>query len=201
VGQELVGWFGNYTSLSAGFNGTMNGKASDLTFTYTVVYKSSTTYKVNLNDVLNGKTRAYTIWDLTNGTVLALLLPNGKNDTGQVANNLVLGVFSNLEILNTIALQSADAFYFHSTGTSTVTIGTNSFPVTNYVTNTAPENLQGCSNSGSGTLNNYSVNLGTPSGSSSELVVSANFVGSITSSSGTTTTFDATYRVSAFTIA
>lgn len=179
----------------------MNGKAADLSFTYTVVAESQTTYKVNLNAVLNGKTSEYTIWDLTNGTVLALLLPSGKNDTGTVANNLVLGVFSNLEILDTIALQSTDTFYFHSTGTSVATIGTNSFPVTNYIPNTTQENLQGCDNSGHGTLSNYSVNLGTPIGSSFELVVSANFVGSITNASGTTTTFDATYHVSAFTIA
>lgn len=183
------------------FNGTKNGETADLNFTYTVAYKSPTEYKVNINIVHNGKASSLTIWDLTNGTVLALLLPNGKNDTGYVANNLVFSYFSVLELLYAIALQSTNAFYFHSTGTSTVTIGTNSFPVTNYVSNTTPETLQGCNNSGYGTLSNYSVSLGTPSGSSFELVVSSNFAGSITSSSGTTTTFDATYHVSAFTIA
>jgi len=198
--QELVGWFGNYTSLAISFQGTTNNKALTLDFSYSVVYKSATTYKVSINVVLNGKSHPYTLWDLTNGTVLALLAPNGVNSTGSAASNTVLGYFSDLETLDTLGLQSTNAAYFHSTGTSTVTIGTNSFTVTNYVANTTPETIQGCNNSGSGSLSNYSVNLGTPNGSSFELVVSATFAGSITDASGTRT-FDITYQTTAFTIA
>jgi len=195
-----VGWFGNYSSLAISFEGTKNGNTHNLDFSYTVAYASPTTYKVNLNVVLNGKSRAYTLWDLRNGTVLALLLPNGENDTGYAASNTVLGYFSDLETLDTIALQSNNPAYFHSTGTSPVTIGTNSFTVTNYASNTTNETIQGCNNSGYGTLSTYTTSLGTPSGSSFELVVSATFAGSLTDASGTTT-FDYTYQVTAFTIA
>ena len=183
------------------FQGTTNGKAVDLDFSYTIATKSSTTYKVDLNIVLNGKSHPYTLWDLSNGTVLALQAPNGVNSTGSAASDTVLGYFYDLEALYTLALQSTDAAYFHPTGTSTVTIGTNSFTVTNYVANATPETIQGCDNSGYGSVSNFNVDLGTPSGSSFELVVSSTFAGSITDATGTTTTFDFTYQTTAFTIA
>ena len=183
------------------FQGTKNGKAVTLDFSYTVAYKSSTTYKVDLNIVLNSKSHPYTLWDFSNGTVLALLAPNGVNSTGSAATNTVLGYFYDLETLYTLALQSTNAAYFQATGTSTVTIGTNSFTATNYVANTTPETIQGCNNSGYGSVSNFNVSLGTPSGSSFELVVSSTFAGSITDASGTTTTFDFTYQTTAFTVA
>ena len=186
--------------MAISFEGTKNGNTRDLDFGYTVVYKTPTTYKVNLNIDLNGKSRAYTLWDLSNGTVLALLAPNGVNSTGSAASNTVLGYFSDLETLDTIALQSNNAAYFHSTGNSTVKIGTNSFMVTDYALNTAIETIQGCSNSGSASLSTYTASLGAPSGSSFELVVSANFVGSFTDASGTTTVNYA-YQLTALTVA
>jgi len=63
--------------LAITFQGTENGKAVDLDFSYTVAYKGPPTYKVNLNIVLNGKSHPYTLWDLSNGTVLALLARTG----------------------------------------------------------------------------------------------------------------------------
>ena len=110
---------------------------------------------------------------------------------------------ADLRELYTLAQQSTNVAYFHSTGTSTATIGTNPpFTVTNYVANTPNETILGCNNSGSGSLSKYSVSLGTPKGSNFELVVSSTFVGSIFSeASGTTTTFDFTYQTTAFTIA
>jgi len=186
--------------LAISFEGTKNGNTRDLDFSYTVAYASPTTYKVNLNVDLNGKSRAYTLWDLSNGTVLALLAPNGVNSTGSAASNTVLGYFSDLETLYAIALQSNNAAYFHSTGNSTATIGNNSFAVTNYALNTGNETIQGCGNSGSATLSSYTASLGTPSGSSFELVVSADFVGSFTDASGTTTV-NYTYQITSLTVA
>ena len=200
MGLDLVSWFGNYTSLAISFQGTKNGNTSNLDFSYTIAYKSPTTYKVNLNIVLKGKSRDYTLWDFRNGTVLALLAPGGKNSTGSAASNTVFGFFSGLETLDTIALQSNNAAYFHSTGTSTVTIGSNSFTVTNYAIITTPETIPGCGGSGSATLSTYTASLGTPSGSSFELVVSATFVGSFTDASGTTTV-NYTYQITALTVA
>ena len=199
--QELVGWFGNYSSFAVTFQGTKNGKAVTLDFSYTLAYTGPPTYKANINVVLNGKSHPYTLWDLSNGTVLALLAPNGVNSTGSAASNTVLGYFYDLEALYTLALQSTNPAYFHPTGTSTATIGSNSFTTTNYVANTTPETIQGCNNSGYGSVSSFSVNLGTPSGSNFELVASSTFVGSITDASGTTTTFDFTYQTTAFTLA
>jgi hypothetical protein len=196
----MVGWFGNYSSLSISFTGTKNGKTRDLNFAYSVVYKSPTTYKVSLNFLINSKARTATIWVLNNGTILAYYASTGVNYTGSTASNTVLGYFADLESLDIMALQSTNTAYFHSNGTSTATIGPNSFPVTNYVLNTTPETIQGCNNSGYATLSSSSVNLGTPSGSSFELVESANFVGSFTTASGTEAV-DYTYQVTALTVA
>jgi len=199
-GQELVSWLGNYTSLAITFQGTKNGNTSNLDFSYTIAYRSPTTYKVNLNIVLKSKPRDYTMWVLTNGTVLALLTPSGENLTGYAASDKVFGFFSGLETLATIGLQSNNAAFFHSTGNSTVTIGSNSFAVTNYTLNTTPETIQGCNGSGSATLTTYTASLGTPTGSSFELVAAATFVGSITDAWGTTTTVDYTYQVTGLTV-
>ena len=181
-----------------GFVGTKNGSTHDLNLTYTVVYHTSTTYKVSLNYALNRASKTATMWIFDNGTVLSLYA-KGENYTGSTANNIVLNYFSDLETLNIFALQaSSDALYFHSTGNTTTQIGTNSFPVTEYGTNTSPEKIQGCG-AESGVLNTYNVYLGTPTGSSLKLVTYASFSGSLTTASGTTTE-DYTYQLTALTV-
>jgi len=199
VGQALVGFFSAYSSMSFGFQGSKDGVQKDLNLSYTVVSQSSTTYEVNIDYTLNGNTKAGTIWIVNNGTILAGEL-DGKNYTGATASTFVLDAFSDLDTIYNLALQSSTIpAYFHSVGTSTVTIGTNSFTVSDYVANMTPETIQGCSGS-SAVVNTYNVYLGTPTGSSLELVTSANFSVALTTSSGTTT-LDYEYQITALSVA
>jgi hypothetical protein len=184
--------------MSISFQGTKNGVQHALSMTYAVVSESSTTFKVNVNYTLKVAHTA-TIWILTNGTVLAAER-GGKNYTGSAASAFVLGAFADLNTLYTLAVQASTITpYFHSAGTSTVTIGTNSFTVTDYVANTTPETIQGC-NGDSFLIDAYSVYLGTPTGSSLEMITSANFSSTITTPSGNTT-LDYSYQLTALTVA
>jgi hypothetical protein len=185
--------------MSISFQGTKNGEPRTGTLNYSVVYENSTTFMVNFTHTLNGKGNAGTLWILKNGTVLAVER-GGKNYTGSTASNFVLSHFSDLDILYSFATQeSTVTSYFHSNGTSTANIGTNSFTVTDYVANTTPETVQVC-NEGTAVLDTYNVYLGAPTGSSLEMVTSANFSGTLTSSSGTIITLDLSYHLTALTV-
>ena len=181
------------------FQGTKNGNQKDLNLGYTVVSKNSTTYQVNIDYTLNSKSKAGTIWILNNGTILAGEL-NGKDYNGSTASDFVLNGFVDLDTIYNLALQASTIpAYFHSVGTSTATIGTNSFTVTDYVANTTPETVQGC-NGSTALIDTYNVYLGTPNGSSLELVTSANFSVTLTTSSGTNI-LDYTYQITSLTVA
>ena len=182
------------------FQGTKNGNSRTGTLTYSVVYESPTTFKVNINHTVNSKSNSATVWIFKNGTILAAER-GGKNYTGSTATNFVLGHFSDLNLLYSFATQeSTITSYFRSAGTSTVSIGTSSFTVTDYVENAAGETVQVC-NEGTAVLDTYSVYLGTPTGSSLEMITSANVSGTLTSLSGTVITVDFSYQLTAFTVA
>ena len=182
------------------FQGTKNGNSRTGFLSYSVVYDSPTTFKVNVNHTLNGKANSATIWIFKNGTVLAAER-NGKNYTGSTASNFVLGHFSDLNILYSFATQvGTNSSYFHSAGNPTANIGGNSFTVTDYVANSTPETIQIC-NEGTAALDTYNVSLGTPAGSSLELITFADFSGTLTSSStGTVITLDISYQLTALTV-
>jgi len=194
----MVGFLSAYSSLSFGFQGTMNGGAHNLNMSYTVVYHSSTTYKVSVNFIINGQVQPATAWILNDGTVLALY-GLGHNITGSAASSTALAYFSDLMTLNSFANQeSTITAYFHSAGTSTAKVGGNTFTVTEYVANSTPETVQLCTGE-TATLNTYNVYIGTPSGSSLELVTYANFAGSFISE-GVTTAYSYTYQLTGLTV-
>ena len=173
-------------------------KTRTFSFTYTVAYMSSTTYKVNMEYVAK-KTVTFTAWFLKNGTTLAIST-NGGNITGAQASNDVQEYFGDVaSVLGFVQDQSLYSNLFHSNGTSTVTIGTNTFAVTNYAANTLPETIQRC-NGETTVLTAYNLSEGTPSGSTYELPANVYIAGS-TTANGTTRPFSFTFQVTAFTIA
>jgi len=195
VGQVLVGFFGAYSSMSFGFQGTKDGVQKNLNLSYAVASVNSTTYKVNIDYTLNGKSKSGAVWILNNGTVVAGEL-NGKNYTGPTVSEFVLNAFADLDAIYSLALQSSTIpAFFHSTGTSNVTLGTSQVMVTDFVANTTPETILGCDGS-SAVVDAYSVSLGTPNGSTLEMVTSANFSVTLTTSSGTET-LDYQYQLTA----
>ena len=77
-----------------------------------------------------------------------------------------------------------DSSYFHSTGTTSMTFGTTTFDVTTYVPNTLPESVSACGVTE--TLTNYTLQIGTPPGSTLPFITYIHFEG--TSSSSATPT-------------
>jgi len=170
----------------------------DFTLSYSVVYVTPTTYKVDVNYVAT-KSHPFTAWLLKNGTTLAIY--NGQvNETGAQASSDVQNYFGEFaSVQGFVQEQSLYSNLFRSNGNSTVTIGTQTFTVTNYVTYTLPETIQLC-NGETDTLTAYNLSEGTPSGSSFELPTYVNIAGTATEN-GTTTPFSFTVNITAFTVA
>jgi len=142
-----------------------------------------------------------TVWILKNGTAIAVNIA-GQNLTGTEANSLVTGAFAGfyeeIDVGQQQSFYSGDAQYFHSTGTASATIGSNTVTVTNYALNSLPETVNSC-----GTLSNYTaftLSIGTPSGTNFPIATNLHFAGTSTVN-GTPSSFDVSVQVTAFTVA
>jgi len=190
-----------YPSMTLKFSGMTSTMTSsqNFTFSYSVVSVTSTTYTVEGNFVGTPNV-TFTAWLLKNGTTLALNINHGKsNITGTHADNLVQGFFGELAaVQGFVQEQSIYTNLFRSNGTSTVTIGAQTFTVTNFVAYTLPETIQLC-NGETDTLSAYSLSEGTPSGSTYEIPTSVHIEGS-TTSNGATIPIDFTIQITAFTV-
>jgi hypothetical protein len=137
------------------------------------------------------------VYVLRNGTAIAIDT-EGYNITGSSANEFLLGEFAGFstEIAygNQLGIFTATS-YFHSTGTSSVTIGPSTFTVTNWAANNTPETINSCGFSE--TLTTYNLSEGTPKGSTYPLVTSMTLAG--TDSSGNT--FDFVITLTSITVA
>ena len=132
-------------------------------------------------------------------------------------NNTVLSVsFSGQSLPKSYAKQEFDAFmgifglqeyygnelsvftssaYFHSTGTTPMTFGTVTFPVTTYEANTLPESFTSCGITSNITA--YSLEVGTPPGTSLQFITYLHFAGTSSSSS---TAEDVTFQLVSMTL-
>jgi len=95
---------------------------------------------------------------------------------------------------NTIGLYT-NSGYFHSTGQSTGTFGQVSFQVTTYVANSAGETFTDCGITT--TLNAFTLQYGTPPGTSLTFITYLNFAGS---SSNTKGTYGVTFQLVSMTV-
>jgi len=185
-------------------NGTLNTSGTPESYTYTesysVVYASATTYKVTITSVEAGQSITETVWVLRNGTAIAINFA-GENLTGSEAQSLIVGAFGGFT--EQIQADSEIGFYtatnfFHSTGTSTVSIGPTQVSVTTYVANNLPETVTSCGSTT--TLTAYSLSVGTPQGTSSPLVTYEHIAGSEVVN-GQTETFNEVIQVMSITVA
>lgn len=168
---------------------------------YTTVYTSASTYKVEVTTSEAGQMLTETAWVLKNGTVLAINF-EGQNVTGTETQELVVGLFAGFTLQiqeDALIGQYTGTGYFHSTGTSTVSIGPTQVSVTTYAANSLPVTIAGC-NGASTTLSTFSFSVGTPKGASAPLVVSEDVAGS-TTSNGQTTNFSTVLQVTSITLA
>jgi hypothetical protein len=175
---------------------TSSAQSFNATDSYTIVYASSSTYKVDITFAGDGVSEAITAYILKDGTVLAVDV-EGQNITGSLAQEESVGLFAGfitqVEYDSQVNVYTASN-YFHSTGTSTVTIGSNKVTVTNYVANTLPVTVDECGVDTN--LTAYGLSVGTPAGASEPLVTSFHIAGS--NSEGN---YDVTLQVTSFTLA
>jgi hypothetical protein len=191
-----------FSALELQFNGTSGGTPSSITESYSVVYASATTFKVNLNFQGDGQNMNSTAWILrSNGSAIAID-EAGYNLTSSITGSLVVGLFAGfsaeIQAASQLSTYTSNQ-YFKSTGTSSVTLGTNTFTVTNYVANTLPQTITPCNGSPT-TLTNFALSVGTPSGSSTKLVTYLAIAGSDTIN-GVATPYNTVIKVVSLTVA
>jgi hypothetical protein len=164
------------------YNITSGTTTTGLTEAFNRVYASSTTYKINLSELEAGHNTTTTAWILKNGTALAID-EAGTNLTGSLANEMVVGLFAGfsaeVQAGNQLSTYTATQ-YFHSTGTSSVTIGSSTFTVTNYAANTLPQTITDCLTGATTNLTAYKLSVGTPAGTSYKVVTYMQLAGSST---------------------
>lgn len=180
-------------------NGTSNNNKLDLTESYNVVSSNSSAITVNLTYQGN-VTANYGVVVSSNGDLLSLSM-NGSSIPISYGSALAIGIFAGFifEIDYVDSLSNfTQVLQFHSTGSSTVTIGSVSIPVTTYAANSLPVTTSTCG--GTDTLTAFSLSAGTPSGASLPLVTSATLAGSGTSN-GETSTYNISVQVIGLTIA
>lgn len=184
--SAIVPLLNAYASLTQRVQGSANGTSFDITASYHVIYATQATFKIGVSEVQAGQNNSATVWLQRDGSILAMELA-GHNFTGATAAGYFqayLGLWEE-ELMYAQQITTATSYsYFHSTGTSTVTIGSSTFTTTSYEADSLPETVQGCSGPAL-TLTKGSFSAGSPGGSSYPLIVSIEIAGSAGS-----TTFD-----------
>jgi hypothetical protein len=189
-----------FSALKLEYNITSGTTSLNFTEAYSTVYASPTTYKIDLEYVASGANFNSTAWILRNGTALAVD-QEGYNLTGSASQSIVDGLLAGFSAeiqLGSELSQFTSSQSFHSNGNSTVTLGTNTFTVTNYVANTLPQTVTACGITT--TLTGYSLSVGEPQGSSFELVTYAQLAGT-TISGGIATEFAYSIQIVSLTVA
>jgi hypothetical protein len=90
--------------------------------------------------------------------------------------------------------------YFHSTGTTPVTLGANTFTLTNYAANSLPETVPSCAGAGI-TLTTASMSIGTPNGANYPFPFDVDVVGSSTGGMMGNVTFTITSQITSIIVA
>ena len=183
------------------YNGTTQSSGStestqDVQDQYNLEYVSATTYKViiDLQIFENGTSilATYHAYVLKNGTVAAITATQGGQNLNVTGSQLQTdsGIFGpfvfQAQLIDNLGTP-AETDNFYANGTSTVTIGANTFPVTTYVANNLSETITNCDGSTTN-LAAFTLNEGTPTGATYPLATSAHYDGSTTSGGVTTAT-------------
>lgn len=194
--MDVVPLLSSYSSMAVNYTDVSSSGTSYLIESYNTVYTSASTYKVNITYSTSGETGSTLAWILKNGTIVAADV-SGYNVTGSEAQDFAVGIFAGfieqIEVDSQLS-QNTVSTYFHSTGTSTVTIGNVSMQVTTWAANTLPETTNVCGVTS--TITAFSLEVGTPPGASSPLVVYEHIAGSSDGSN-----YDVTITITSFTLA
>lgn len=194
-----------YQGSSSTSNATATSTISsyNVTESFSTVYVSSTTYKVNINYNAQGEALTYSAWILKSGAIVGLYASvngQGFNYTGSESQDFAVGIFAGFILqIDADNAQSTYSSYAHSTGTSTVTIGTQKLTVTNYSATNLPITEPEC-NGQTSTITALSFSVGTPSGASAPLATNFHYAGSTNLGNGQTDTISETMQVTSFTL-
>jgi hypothetical protein len=148
-------------------NGTVSGQSTNATFSYLVTSASGGIYNVNITEssAAGPETSTFVV-DANNDTVLSYVIA-GYSMTGSEAKESFDGMMAlfGLEAAygGELNIYTSSA-YFHSTGTTSETFGTTTFPVTTYVANSLPETVSACGITT--TITAFTIKVGTPTGTS-----------------------------------
>jgi hypothetical protein len=133
------------------------------------------------------------IVDPSNSTVLSGIFDRQPLPGAYVKTefNAVMTIFGlEFTYANTLSIYQSLSSYFHTTGQSQMTFGQVSFQVTTLVANSLPETFSECGSTT--TLNAFTLQYGSPPGSSLTFITYLNFAGT---SSGTTGTHGITLQL------
>jgi hypothetical protein len=173
--------------MTVNYFGSSGGQNSNSTASYTVIYKTATTYKVNITYSATtppAPTEKFTAWVGTDGTVIAVMY-SGLNMTGSMATSFFSGTVAPFMMEESFTSQQnvyTFSQYFHVTSQGTATFGPTTMTVTNYAANSLPLTFSECGTTA--TLTEYSLQLGSVPSSSVQLLTLMHLNGTFQTSSG-----------------
>ena len=175
---QFISLIQQFSSIQFQINGTENGKTSSISLGYASTSPSAGIYNATMTEVTNGTSISFSfLVDSNNDTVLSASY-SGYTFTGTEAKtefDAIMGIFGLNEYFSSELGVYTDPTYFTNQGTTTMTFGTTSFPVTTYVANSPNESVTYCGVSA--TITSYTLEIGTPPGTSLQFIVLLHFAG------------------------
>jgi len=177
---QYIALIQEFSAMKFGISGNVNGTSTNSTMSYVVTSSSGGVYDGNFNLTTGqtGQSEAVSfVVDANNDSVISVTI-SGYTFYGSEATSTfdsLMSLFGLQEYYEGNISVWTDSAYFHSTGTQTMTYGTTSFPVTTYEANSLPFTLDQCGVSA--TITAYSLEVGTPPGTSLQFITYIHFAG------------------------
>jgi len=168
---QFIALIKQYSSIQFQVSANTNGTLENSTISYQVTSASGGIYSANIS-LTSGSTveSELATVDANNNTVLSVAISFSgyqQTFTGSEAKTFFDSFMGLLGLEVTYSSESGvftDPANFHSTGTSTGTFGSTSFPVTTWEANNLPFSLNSCGVTD--TITAYTLKVGSPPGSS-----------------------------------
>jgi len=192
--QTVFAALSQFKGITYDLNITSQSTTTMESFSYLVIPQSGGLSEVNVTDTVGRNTTSEAVNDqawvnIGSKSVINMsqfVIENGVkhnlgNYTGVSAETEFVPVMEQFTAYNTdygaeYYSYYTSSQYFHSTGTASMTFGPTTFDVTTYVPNSTPETFNACGNSF--TLDQWTLELGTPPATSAIFVTYIHSVGS-----------------------
>jgi len=175
---QYIGLIKEFSSIQFKLTGTYNGKSENVSFGYTSTSPQPGIYNVSATETSNSTVlSAIFIVDSNNDSVLSAEY-GGQQLPSAYAKTIFdssLGLFGLQRTYTSELGVFTDPTYVTNQGMSTMAFGTTSFPVTTYVANSSNEVVNYCGVSA--TITAFTLQVGTPPGTSIQFITYLHFVG------------------------